>query len=345
MDLYLLLPGILILAITIFDIIYTVLAPGGSGLVSGAISNGLWKIFYGLSRAVNKRQVLTGAGVTTVVAIVIGWVMLLWIGNFLILKSDQNSVINSSTGDVANSKQVFYYTGYVLSTMGNGDYKGGSDNWQIFSAVISFSGLIMITIAITYIVPVVAAVTDRRTLSIQISSIGHSVQSMLLTSWNGKDFKSLESDLHGISQNIARQGQLHYAYPVLHFFHHQKKVAALLPNLAALDEALTILYLYVQEEKRPSHEAVLPVRIALTTFLESLQSSFIKPAETAPPLKIELLKEAGLPLLEPDQVAFQNLDLRRRMLKSMIAHDGWTWEEIDQFPMNRKMDDYDKFTL
>lgn len=345
MELYLLIPGLIILALTLYDVIYTTIAPNGSALISGGISNGIWYLFYLMKRLTGRRSFLNGAGVVIVVSILISWVALLWIGNFLVFSSDQNSIVDTATNEAANKKQVFYYTGYLLSTMGNGDFRGGTENWQVYSSFISFFGLIMITIAITYVVPVIAAITDRRTLSIRIASIGHSSQAMLLKHWNGENFKLLEYQFEGLAQQIVRQGQLHFAYPVLFFFHHETRIASLLPNLAALDEALTLILLYIPEDKRPAKEHIIPLRVALTTFIQSLSSTFIQPSDSPPPLDTEDIRKAGITLLEPDQELVNHINYRRCILKQMVNHDGWEWKDLRDNLLDSKLDIISKINL
>jgi hypothetical protein len=62
--------------------------------------------------------------------------------------------------------------------------------WDILTAILSFTGLILISIAITYLIPVVSA-DSKEKISVT-NTIGGSVEEMLLNYWDGKDFKELE---------------------------------------------------------------------------------------------------------------------------------------------------------
>jgi ATP-dependent protease ClpP protease subunit len=48
----------------------------------------------------------------------------------------------------------------------------------------------LISIAITYLIPVVSAEIAKRKISVTINTIGGSVEEMLLNYWDGKDFGS-----------------------------------------------------------------------------------------------------------------------------------------------------------
>ncbi|GHA58958.1 potassium channel family protein [Pontibacter akesuensis] len=329
---------ILILSVSI-DLVYTTFSPRGAGLISSTIATLIWRSIFWTSRYFNYKKILTVAGVIIVMSVLVGWVLLLWAGNVLIYLSDTEAVVNTTTKVPADLAQRVYFTGYTLSTLGNGDFAAGSDGWRIYSSFISFSGLIMITIGISYMVPVLSAVTARRAISIRIASIGHSPQEMLLNNWDGKDFKMLNLHFNNLAQPLAEQGQMHLAYPVLHFFHHTDKVAAILPNVAALDEAITLLLLFVPEDKRPSDQALIPLRQAITTFLGSLTALFLEPETvTEPSYDISKLQAAGIPIQKPDLYRISKLSQRRRTLQAMLLYDGWEWEEICAPILDSNMD-------
>ncbi|GAB3531801.1 potassium channel family protein [Pontibacter brevis] len=334
-----LLVGVIIICCTAFDLLYTTFAPRGASFISGPVTLAVWRTFYFFGRFTKKRAPLTGAGLAIVFSILITWVVLLWVGNILIYSSDKDSVITSSTLLPANTMERIYFTGYTLSTLGNGDFKAGTDGWSIYTAFISFTGLMFITIAITYMVPVLSAVTQRRALSIQIASIGNSPQRILLNNWNGENLKKLEDQFHNLTQEIVHQGQMHLSYPVLHYFQHEDKEASLLPNLAALDEAITLILIYVPEHMRPGDEYLVPLRKAITTFIGSLTSLYIKPDKSdVPAIHVDELQQADFPLLKPDMTKLEQLSKRRRALKYMVEYNGWEWKEISAPVLGKDMD-------
>ncbi|WP_439882947.1 ion channel [Pontibacter sp. MBLB2868] len=336
--LYLIL-GVITVALVSYDLIFTTFAPRGSGFITDTVTTSVWKLFSLFCKVTGSRVLLNGAGIIIVCTMLILWVLLLWTGNILIFMSDKNAIVNSTTNIPADLNERIYYTGYILSTMGNGDFKAGTDGWRIFSALISFSGLILITIAISYMVPVLSAITGRRALSIRIAAIGDSPQQMLLNNWDGKSFERLNDQLSGMAQSIAEQGQLHLAYPVLHYFHQTEKRVALLPNLAALDEAITLLLLYIPEDCHPKQQQIIPLRKAISTFLESLTSIFLKPDNTdVPAIDISEIRRKGIPLKQPTIKELEQLDLRRKTLKAMVDNDGWSWNEVDKPSFNKEMD-------
>ena len=339
MNLFLFLSGLLIMLLTLFDLVYTIFAPRGAGIISGKVTSAVSYIFKALYQLTKNKNIYNGQGVAIVVSIELVWVMLLWLSNMIIFISDPQAVVDSTTHQAATSLERFYYTGYLLTTMGNGDYIGGTDLWKVYAALISFTGLLMITLSISYMVPVLSAVTERRALSIRIASIGHGPQAMLVNNWNGQDFSMLNGQLQELAQSIAKQGQLHFSYPVLHFFHHSQKETALLPNLVAFDEAITILLLYVPKEYRPAEQYLIPVRLAISSFLETLTATFIKASDELPPIfNLDKIRDLNVPLCVPSQNKIAELDLRRRILCAMMENGGWHWEDLDAPLFNKKLE-------
>ncbi|GAA4427262.1 potassium channel family protein [Pontibacter saemangeumensis] len=331
--------GVVLVTVTAVDLIYTTFAPRGSGVISGPVTVIVWRVFLNVGRIMKSRTVLTGAGIVIVFSILLTWVLLLWAGNVFIYSSADDAIVNTTTKLPADLMERVYFTGYTLSTLGNGDFAAGTDGWRVFTAFISFSGLIFITIAITYMVPVLSAVTQRRALSIRIASIGNSPQRILLNNWNGENYKKLEGQFQNLTQEIIHQGQMHLSYPVLHYFQHEDKEASLLPNLAALDESITLLLLYIPEHMRPGDQYLIPLRKAITTFIGSLTSLYINPKNTdVPALQTNELQQAEVPLQQADMQQIEQLSKRRRALKAMVEYNGWQWKEISAPVLGEVMD-------
>lgn len=329
MNLLLLISGLAITALATHDVLFTTFAPNGASHISGRVTSITWKIIHFISIKTGRRSILNGAGIVIICTILLSWVTMIWMGNALIFSADPQAVVHSNTKAAASYIDRIYYAGYVLSTLGNGDFKAGSSGWQIYTAVVSFYGLMLITIAISYMVPVISAVTDRRTLSIQIASLGHSPESILLNHWDGKDFKSLENSLSNLKEKIALHGQLHLSYPILQYFQNNKKLTALMPNIVALDEALSILHYLVPEQIRPKRYVLEPMRIIVASFFESLATtSSFKKAEDVPAIRTEELQRATVPLLVATEEELNELNKKRLFLKSILNNSGWQWKEI-----------------
>jgi hypothetical protein len=332
MNYFFLATGILVVVLVISDVLNSTLAPRGSGFITERMRSSLWKFFLWLCNGRGDNKFLNYAGMFTVSAWLLGWIGFLWVGNYLIFLSDPAAVLLSGSKIPASPLERFYFSGYVLSTMGNGDMYPNGDGWKIYTGILSFSGFIIITLGITYLVPVLSAEMRKRQTSIFIHSLGTSPEDILLNAWNGQNFNALAEHFATLTEYIMEQAQNHIAYPVLHNFHSHLNREALAINLVTLDEALTTLMLYTPEYIVPHKQKIYPLRFAITDYLATLSKAFIRPSENEPgAVTLEKLRKYKIPLKQHNsEVAFklEKLQLRRKLLLGMLENDGWHWGNI-----------------
>ncbi|WP_017733460.1 two pore domain potassium channel family protein [Nafulsella turpanensis] len=324
--------GIVIVCLAGVDVLVSTLAPRGTGFFSTRLRSVIWNFFHWCGQGRGESRMLNYAGMFTVAAWLFGWILMLWIGNFLIYLSAPDSVLYSGTNASAGPIDKLYFTGYVLSTMGNGDFKPGGGWWSVYSAVISFSGFVTITLAITYLVPVLSAEMEKRKTSIYIHSLGASPEEILINAWNGKDFSRLTQHFGSLTDSIMSQAQKHVAYPVLHNFHSHLHQEALAINLVTLDEALSILLLYGHNETYTIEQQIYPLRFAISDYLATLANAFIEPSNNEPgPFRMERLRQSAIPFKQENEdirMDKERLRLRRKLLLGMLENDGWHWGNI-----------------
>lgn len=334
--------GVIFVGLVVTDIMVSTLAPRGTGFITERLRTWLWNFFLWLSRGNGEKRILNYAGMFTVSAWLFGWLVTMWFGNILLFLSDETSVVVTGTRMNASPVEKAYFVGYVFSTMGNGDFSPNGDGWKIYTSIISFWGFIIISLGITYLVPVVSAELRKRQASIYIHSLGTSPEDILLNAWNGEDFSLLSRHFNKLSDYIMEQAQNHVAYPVLHNFHSHLRREALAINLVALDEALTILLLYVPDDIKPNKQEIYPLRFAITDYLATLVTAFIKPSGNEPaPISLEQLREFDIPLKQKNttiRMQMEKLRKRRKLLLGMLENDGWHWGTIN---MESKYWEYD----
>lgn len=334
--------GIAVLMVVFTDLIYTTLSTNGAGFLSDRLSRWLWNAIFFLGGKRGRNPLMNQAGVIITIFILIVWILLAWLGNGLLFCADPNSIINGQTRLPATIGEKFYYAGYTLSTLGNGDFYARTTFWKLLTVVVSFSGLSMLTIAITYLLQVVSSEIAKRQLALYIAALGGTPQDILLNGWNGRDFKQLETDTAGLASLILSHSQHHLAYPIIHFFHSTRLREASSVNLAALDEALTILMVCVAEETQPSPLSLKTLRKALTAYLLILEDDFIISSEQSPPLPdLEALRKQGVLLMKDAATIEKNYDKlseRRRLLLAGVEFGGWTWNDVLRSKFRTELD-------
>lgn len=201
---------------------------------------------------------------------------------------------------------------------------------MVFTVLCAGNGLLALTLAVTYLVPIVSAATEKRSLAIQISTAGGSPADMLCNSWNGERF-DLDGPLGQLAPSIITQGQQHLAYPALHYFHAPDRSNALTVQLASLSETVLVLVERVPPEQRPSDFALRQACIAIASFLEALDYMHIEPAVAdPPPADAARFREKGLPVGDEALVPAEEISLyaQRRRLAALLQSDGWSWEDV-----------------
>ncbi|MCF8373467.1 MAG: potassium channel family protein [Bacteroidales bacterium] len=332
--------GVILLLITATDLINTSLSVRGAGYITKRLSKTIWAVLLAIQKKTGSAKPLELGGAFILVAILINWLLLIWISASLLFISQPDSLMNVETNSPTTIIDKIFYTGYTLSTLGLGDIEPDGSFWDILTAILSFSGLILISIAITYLIPVVSAEIIKRRISVYITTLGCLVEDILMNHWNGKNFKELEQPFISLTGSIILHAQNHKAYSVLHFFHSSDKKEAFVLNLTNLDEVLTTLLHAIPEAQQPSFNVLMGLRRAITSYLVTLPEAFITPGVEDPPLpELAALETNGILLIpgETADLAYEKIKLRRRLLLSLIKDDGWEWNDLQAGSYNHEM--------
>ena len=266
------------------------------------------------------------AGVAIVFAVLAVWIVLVLAGWSLVFSSTDGAIRDSQTNAPADLVDRLYFAGYTVFTLGNGDYVPGDGVWQLATVMATGTGLMLVTLSITYLVPVASAVALRRQLASYIASLGDTPHAIVINGWNGSSFSALGQHLVALAPLIHTARQQHLAYPVLHYFHSQHTESAAAPNLTNLSQALDLIGHGVARGARPDTAIVDPVDRAIGSFLDTLSRAYLSPAEPIAPPALGPLGEAGIPLTSDEDYrgSVGATEQRRSLLGAMLADDGWS---------------------
>ncbi len=323
--------GVVLYLSIVLDILQTTLSMQGGGWLTSKFSHLFWKFLLVITGRNGKSKILAHGGYFLLISIVLIWVLLLLLSLIIILYSHPGSIIDSTTRITANIWQIIYYSGFTLSTLGMGDYIPSGDIWRILTSIYSFTGLILLTMSVTYFIPVLSAVIDQRKLGIKLSTLGSSPEEIVLTSWSGNDFEALLKKVDDISDEIIKYSQQHRAYPVIHYFHNNKEKNAIILQLARLYEAMIIILNVIPEKKRPEYQRIKPLVIAYENYFEVLSEvTHMKLEKSGPPFPgIKKLMNAELIIDSPKDSFSEQLEQNRRIFKTLVRQDGWDWALVD----------------
>jgi hypothetical protein len=322
--------GAVLVLLALFDLYATTLTVSGTGPMSKRLGRCVWNTFLAAHRRGAGHGVLTTAGPCAVLTLIVVWLVLCWLGWFLIFCGSEDMVVNATTTLSASPVERLYYAGYSLTTIGYGDFRASGPWSQLLSVVCGFNGLFLITLAITYSIPVVSSSVDKRRLSAVIGAIGRSSSEIVDKSFGSGDFQFLVNQLQQITGEVAAIAEKHLAYPVLLFFHAPARETALPVTLSRLDEALTIISIAFPDTPAQSQAQIKTSQEVIETFMKVLHGNFIPEVDEMPEvpdfMQIHVLKQSPL-TRDEIQEHIASLE-RRRLLLSYVVADGWSWSDV-----------------
>ncbi|WP_029038213.1 ion channel [Salinimicrobium xinjiangense] len=322
MELLLLIAGLTLLLFTIYDFFFTTLSGSGAGFISKSVASFSY-VATRLSSKIFGRKVFDYSGMIVNLGVLFVWIILVWLGLFLVYSYDPSGITNSNSRP-ANWVERLYYTGYVLSTLGLGNFKSTTPFFEIMTSIFSFFGFIFFTSSMTYLISVSSAVIRKRTLSRSIFNLGRSPAEVAekLSKVNSS-YK--DQQLLSLQEKIDNHLVSHQAYPVVHFFSHSNPDNCFSTNFTRLDEAISILLDPQNEkEKEVGKEELQLLRSTMTHMLIHLHKNFSASLPTPETRTKDNSASAGN--FTPEQLS--NPEHRRELLSSLLRNEGFSWQAI-----------------
>ena len=318
-----------VLAIAV-EMVATITMTGG-GPVAMAVT---WCASRLVQRKEGLEQPLPQLGMVTILCTVAAWFLVLWLGWLIVFTSAPQAVLEGSSGNPAPFWSRVYFSGYTLSTLGIGDYQPGTQFYQVLTAFASLSSFFLITLIISFFVPMVQGEMQRRRLALYIHHLGDTPEKLLKRIWRKED-KTVPI-LSTLAPMLVTLEHTHRRYPALHFSGAKEPAYALVLAVTMLDEVLTLLEVTgnIQQDE---HFTVS--RRAVAGFVSSLEEVFVEfTHETPPPPDFSLVdnlvdKSVDNPLDTYGEEVNKRLARyaeRRARLYTMLRCAGWTWADVSE---------------
>ncbi|MBT2582165.1 ion channel [Planococcus sp. ISL-109] len=325
MELFYLIFGIFLVALAIIDFVWTTLWVDGG---AGPLTNRLTSAYWTLHKAISNRQpkLLSLAGPFVLILTLSMWIFLLWIGWTLIFAST-SFIVDTKDGGPMSWFENAYYAGYLIFTLGNGEFAPDDGIWQIIAILATGSGMLFITFGVTYLLQVLSAVTDKRSLASSISGIALDPAAFVNCAWNGKDFDNVNLLLDTFANDLSGIVSKYNAYPVLHYYRSATHDRSLPVNIVVLDEALTFLSYGIPQQHQPNRLLIQELRSSITSYLDTLHASSIDSSPVVPPHQVLANLNDTIPLVDPSdyEKAMESLETRRRKLLGLLEMTGEEW--------------------
>ncbi|MBX0287224.1 potassium channel family protein [Halomicroarcula sp. F28] len=324
--------GLFLLCLAIADLLWTTLwVEGGAGPLTASAMRWTWRGVRLVGR--RRRSLLTVAGPVVLLLSITLWLGLLWAGWTLVFAGLEDAITDTLGPGPISWTERLYFVGYSLFTLGNGDFAPRDGLPQMLTVLTTASGMLFITLIVSYVISVLDAVTQKRALASSVSSLGQHGEAIVRTAWDGADCAALELPLASITSDINELTTNHQAYPILHYFYTDDPTFATVRSIAVLDDALTILQFGTPAPHRPAAAVVQSAHRSIGTYLETVGSSFGHSADTAPDVPdLSTLREAGVPTVEDGRFrrSVDDVAARRKQLGGLLEADAREWPVADE---------------
>lgn len=316
--------GMLVIVGTYVDALWTTVTLRGAGPATKLVCRLAWGGLRSCPRRWHRHLLPLGGSLCLLAGIAL-WVILLWLGWFLVFSSDPGAVVDATTHQPAETWQRAYYVGFAISTLGVGDFVADGQPWLIATTLAALSGLFLVTLSITYILPVLSAATEKHQLGALLHDLGDTPED-LIRRWHKVGFDQLvQQALQTLTPQLHLHAQRHLAYPVIHHFRSARQESALAVNLAIYDQALSLLACALPESERMTDDELAMLRAPVTALLD-LSVYHVKGTEAALPApRLDALRSRGMALVSDSafETAWAEHVEHRRRMTSFVASSGW----------------------
>lgn len=326
--------GILLIALANYDAIKTTLSASHSGPMTNRSISSVWAVLLAIHQRHRCHRLLSAAGPWLTVGLITIWLLLALVGWWLLFCSAEDAVVNATTKASANGIERLYYAGYTLTTLGYGDFVPGSDGWRMAPPLAAANGFFLFTLTITYMLSIIANVTEKRHVALTIHALGESPLDILSATHDNGTYTSLGQQLQPLQQAISRLGQQHLAYPILHYYHDPRSQKSLPVALARLYQALSIAQIACPTIGHATRQQLNMGIVTLENFLATLDSAFIDAVPTPPELpSLEAYHRLPGIATSPHAIRQQLAERQQRLLAAYVQKDGWAWQTVWNEPL------------
>lgn len=312
--------GCLLVLLVLVDVFRTVLWSGqGAGPLTGAVTALGRRL---LSRLAGGARLRSAVGPIAIVAIVGLWAGLLLVGFSLVLEGQSGSFRTAFTDEPVGWSERAYFVGYSLFTLGNGDLRPVTDAGRLLTVAIAATGLFLISLSVTYLLPVTSAAVASRSFASSARALGETPEDVVLGAWDGERIR-LDDELRQLAQSLSLLAEQQLAYPVLHLFESTDRRTSAPLAVAHLDEVLTLLD-GVDRRVAPPAAPRRQLRAAIRSYAQTYGAGVRADEVTPPPPDTGRLAVGGIPLIDPAAytLAAADLDAHRAEVQGLVRATG-----------------------
>jgi hypothetical protein len=219
--------GFVLLALIIFDIYATVLHSSARyGPVGESLNRSVWRVArtaaFKLSRA-NRHRLLNMVGPLLLPLLIVVYIVLLTLAFALVYYPH---IPRGFTFGVEHLEpgwiDAVYFSGVTLTTVGYGDVVPRLAPLRFLALFEAASGLVVISLAITYMLTVYTALERKRAVAVSLyhqAGGGADVAGFIAHHFVEGRFYGLRDALRTVTRDLQGLLESHIDHPVIHYFH------------------------------------------------------------------------------------------------------------------------------
>ncbi|HEX8503090.1 MAG TPA: potassium channel family protein [Pyrinomonadaceae bacterium] len=249
--------GAVLLALVIFDIYATVLHSSARyGPVGESLNRSVWRAVRGasfrLSRA-KRHRLLNMVGPLLLPLLIVVYIVLLVLAFALVYfpHIPANFAFSEAHREPGWAEAV-YFSGVTLTTVGYGDVVPRLTALRFVALFESASGLVVISLAITYMLTVYAALERKRAVAVSLyhqAGQGADVAGLIAHHFVEGRFYGLRDALRTVTRDLQGLLESHIDHPVIHYFHPVEVYKSTPRVLFLLLETCTVIRAVLDREQ------------------------------------------------------------------------------------------------
>lgn len=354
--------GFVLLALIVFDIYATVLHSSARyGPVGESLNRSVWRVMraaaFRLSRG-NRHRLLNMVGPLLLPLLIVVYIVLLVLAFALVYYPHiPGGFTFSGAHPQPGWIDAVYFSGVTLTTVGYGDVLPRLAPLRFLALFEAASGLIVISLAITYILTVYAALERKRAVAVSLyhqAGEGADVAGFIAHHFVEGRFYGLRDALRTVTRDLQGLHESHIDHPVIHYFHPVEVYKGTPRVLFLLLETCSVIRAAIDREENSdlrNYPEVRTLDAGVRHVLTQLVDSLDLERRTRPrrPTKQEeqeatqrwrrryeqtlaRLRECGIGVRRDTEQGWEEYRAQREewesRLRRLAIHLGYDWEEV-----------------
>lgn len=171
MGLLLLLAGILVIGLVVFDFLATTIGATSFSPISKLVARTAFAIVRRVPESDLKHRI---AGVAVMTAIATWWIVGHALGWTLVFAGIGDAVVTSETKQPASVTGIASHVGHLLSTVGGGVTQPRTAAWSLLGVLVGVNGMVVLTLSVSFVLSTTQTVARGRALLMKLDIVTQS---------------------------------------------------------------------------------------------------------------------------------------------------------------------------